>query len=498
MPGFNLNSFMKIISRAAILLIICTGSLFAQGDPFKNAIDSLFRVHYSDTTVGVSIGVVYKNPVTNEYLRRLFYYGEKDRATHQPPDSNTVYQIGSVTKTFTAMVMAYMLHYNMINRQDLIRDFLPDTLRVPYWVNGTDTTAINLVELVTHFSGLIDEPPASYPYALDRMFRYLDTCHLVTEPDSVWTYSNLGFATLATGLTMHSGRDSIEQLFQQFITDSLGMPDTRITRNLSMILRSAKGYVRNNSNVWILADSNKSTWPAFNGAGAIRSTIKDMTRYLEFQMKLLNSNLNPLADTMHKHIKRINPGQPTQKWQGMAWASNRLNFQLNNPWIQFKDGGTPGYNSFITFYTDSLTGIKGGVVILSNSGNSNNFNNPAYIEALSMNVLTYLHSQYNSIGIEPVGTEVPMNFELAQNFPNPFNPVTIIEFSIPKVSSSTQLTSLKIYDISGREIAVLVNRELAPGKYSANFEAKNLPSGIYIYKLQYGEFTASRKMILVK
>ncbi|HRE12240.1 MAG TPA: T9SS type A sorting domain-containing protein, partial [Ignavibacteria bacterium] len=59
-------------------------------------------------------------------------------------------------------------------------------------------------------------------------------------------------------------------------------------------------------------------------------------------------------------------------------------------------------------------------------------------------------------------------------------------------------TSLKIYDISGREIAVLVNRELAPGKYSANFEAKNLPSGIYIYKLQYGEFTASRKMILVK
>jgi CubicO group peptidase (beta-lactamase class C family) len=489
---------MKILSRAAILFLICTGSLFSQGDPFKNAIDSLFRVHYSDTSVGVSIGVVYYNPTTNEYLRRLFYYGEKDRATHQPPDSNTVYQIGSVTKTFTAMVMAYMLRYNMANRWDLIQSYLPDTLRVPYWVNGTDTTRINLLELVTHFSGLIDEPPASYPYTINRMFRYLDTCHLVTKPDSIWTYSNLGFATLATGLTMHSGRDSIEQLFQQFITDSLGMPDTKITRNLSMILRSAKGYVKNNSNVWILADSNKSTWPAFNGAGGIRSTIKDMTRYLEYQMKLLNTNLNPLLDTMHKHIKRINPGQTTQKWQGMAWSSNRLDFQLNNPWIQFKDGGTPGYNSFITFYTDSLTGIKGGVVILSNSGSSANFNNPQYIESLSLNVLNYLHTQHTSIGIEPIGSEVPQKFELSQNFPNPFNPNTSIVFSIPKVNGSNAVTSLKVYDVSGKEVAVLVNSELAPGNYKADFNAEKLSSGIYIYKLQYGEYSASRKMILVK
>ena len=71
-----------------------------------------------------------------------------------------------------------------------------------------------------------------------------------------------------------------------------------------MISRSARGYVKNGSN-WVLADSNKSTWPAFDGAGAIRSTIKDMTRYMEFQMKMLNSTLNPLADTMHKRIKPI-------------------------------------------------------------------------------------------------------------------------------------------------------------------------------------------------
>lgn len=488
---------MKFIVRAAFLFVICTANLFSQGDPFKNAIDSLFKVHYSDTTVGVSIGVVFYNPATNEYLRRLFYHGEKNRSTHEAPDSTTVYQIGSVTKTFTAMVMAHMLRYNMANRWDLIKNYLPDTLRVPFWVNGNDTTRINLLELVTHFSGFIDEPPASYPYTLDRMFRYIDTCHLVTKPDSIWTYSNLGFATLATGLTMHAGRDSIEQLFQQIITDSLNMPDTKITRNLSMILRSAKGYIKNNSNNWVLADSNKSTWPAFNGAGAIRSTIKDMTRYLEYQMKMLNSSLNPLLDTMHKHIKRINPGQPTQKWQGMAWASNRLNFQLNNPWIIFKDGGTPGYNSFITFYTDSLTGIKGGVVILSNSGTSANFNNASYIEALSMDILTYLHTRYTSIGIEPVGIEIPGEYKLFQNYPNPFNPGTVISFSIPQ-KSIQPVSSLKVYDITGKEVAVLVNSALKPGNYKVEFNAKNLPSGIYIYKLVSGDFSASQKMILIK
>jgi hypothetical protein len=208
----------------------------------------------------------------------------------------------------------------------------------------------------------------------------------------------------------------------------------------------------------------------------------------------LNSSLNPLLDTMHKHIKRINPGASTQKWQGMAWASNRLDFQLNNPWIQFKDGGTPGYNSFITFYTDSVTGNKGGVVILSNSGNTANFNNPAYIEALSMDILKYLHLSYNSIGIEPINNNIPVNYSLEQNYPNPFNPVTKISFNIP----STSMTKLSVFDVTGKEISVLVNNELKAGTYNISFNAGNLPSGAYFYKIKSGEFIDSKKMILIK
>lgn len=483
------------MKKFVIIIFFVSSCIYAQSQ-VKNAVDSLFRKYYAgDTIVGVSIGVVFRNPNTNEYLRKLFFYGEKNRATHEAPDSLTVYQIGSVTKTFTAMVMAQMLRNNTIHRNDLIQSYLPDSVRIPYWVVGSDTTRINILELVTHFSGLIDEPPGiSYPYTIGNMYNYLDTCHLMWKPDSAWNYSNLGFASLATGLTYKAGRDSIEQLFQQWIADSLGMPDTKITRTLSMIQRSAKGYIKTGPNSWSLADSNKSTWPAFNGAGAIRSTIKDMTRYLEFQMKLLNSTLNPLADTMHKHIKRINPGGSTQKWQGMAWASNHLYFHPQNPWVTFKDGGTPGYNSYIAFYTDSATGIKGGAVILSNSGSTAHFENSQKVDSLTMDILLYLNKVYSVIGIQQIGTGIPNGYSLMQNFPNPFNPSTKINFNIP-VSGNVKI---KIYDSIGRLVKILVNSQVNAGSYTVDFYGENLTSGVYFYEMESGSFKEIKKMVFIK
>ncbi|MBU0474113.1 MAG: CotH kinase family protein [Bacteroidetes bacterium] len=92
------------------------------------------------------------------------------------------------------------------------------------------------------------------------------------------------------------------------------------------------------------------------------------------------------------------------------------------------------------------------------------------------------------------------NFELFQNYPNPFNPSTTIEYSIPRSSEyySVKQVQLKIYDILGREVATLVNKQQKAGNYEVNFDAKNLGSGIYFYKLQSGSFSQSKKMILVK
>lgn len=91
-------------------------------------------------------------------------------------------------------------------------------------------------------------------------------------------------------------------------------------------------------------------------------------------------------------------------------------------------------------------------------------------------------------------------FKLDQNYPNPFNPITKIKYSISAAANSGSLTpvQLKIYDILGNEISTLVNEEKASGRYEVEFNASNLPSGVYIYKLQAGKFSESKKMVLIK
>lgn len=103
------------------------------------------------------------------------------------------------------------------------------------------------------------------------------------------------------------------------------------------------------------------------------------------------------------------------------------------------------------------------------------------------------------IGIVPVSGEVPRGFSLFQNYPNPFNPVTKIKFDIPPGENrGSFITKLIIYNILGREISILVNEHLQPGKYEVTFDAGNLPSGIYFYRLTGGGYTETKKMLLVK
>jgi len=89
---------------------------------------------------------------------------------------------------------------------------------------------------------------------------------------------------------------------------------------------------------------------------------------------------------------------------------------------------------------------------------------------------------------------LPNDYLLSQNYPNPFNPATVISFQLPVGSRVT----LKVYDVLGTEIETLVNEEKSAGKYELNWNAVNLPSGVYFYKLQAGSFIQTRKMILLK
>jgi hypothetical protein len=99
----------------------------------------------------------------------------------------------------------------------------------------------------------------------------------------------------------------------------------------------------------------------------------------------------------------------------------------------------------------------------------------------------------NPIGIQQI-SNVVKEFSLSQNYPNPFNPNTKINFSIPK----SDFVSLRVYDMLGREIKVLVNGALTAGEYETDFDAKGLSSGMYYYSLRAGEYVDVKKMVLVK
>ncbi len=98
------------------------------------------------------------------------------------------------------------------------------------------------------------------------------------------------------------------------------------------------------------------------------------------------------------------------------------------------------------------------------------------------------------VGISSNGNGIPNIYRLEQNYPNPFNPSTKIAYELPKAG----LVSMVVFDILGREVATLVNEVKPAGKYSVNFNASSLASGVYFYRITAGDFTESKKMLLIK
>jgi len=170
-----------------------------------------------------------------------------------------------------------------------------------------------------------------------------------------------------------------------------------------------------------------------------------------------------------------------------------------------------------------LVGIDGGGVnargvwITSNAGTTwSEFNNGAMVNTYSVRAIDFetaggdttiyagVSLPVANVGVYeftwvPVGindpiSNIPNEFSLSQNYPNPFNPVTVINFGIPKSSFVT----LKVYDISGKELLTLVNEQKSAGIYEVSLDAPQLSSGVYFYKISAGDFTDSKKMILVK
>jgi len=97
-------------------------------------------------------------------------------------------------------------------------------------------------------------------------------------------------------------------------------------------------------------------------------------------------------------------------------------------------------------------------------------------------------------GVAPEKGSIPATYSLSQNYPNPFNPTTSISFTLP----SKSFVSLKVFDLLGRGVATLVNEQKSAGTYTQKWNAANVSSGIYFYRLQAGSFTETKKLVLLK
>ena len=129
-----------------------------------------------------------------------------------------------------------------------------------------------------------------------------------------------------------------------------------------------------------------------------------------------------------------------------------------------------------------------------------NQSNTMAIVAITGNGYELVYAKINSVeygqlvDVKGKTNFLPQEFSLSQNFPNPFNPTTRIQYLLP----TTSIVSLKVYDLLGREIQTLINNETSPGKYEITFDGSKLASGVYFYRLQAGSFVAARKMIYLK
>ena len=209
-------------------------------------------------------------------------------------------------------------------------------------------------------------------------------------------------------------------------------------------------------------------------------------------------------------------------YQGVALISD----SAYNFWANYNDGSNSGIN--VENFTDDKkwTMLSSGLTQMSAENSDISFvvsGGPYSVGAGESKVVAFavaiapdLNELTNAVSAArekyfDVIVDVPTNenekithFELLQNYPNPFNPTTNITYVIPSVIASGAKQSvalsvqLKIYDALGREVATLVNQKQTPGKYSVQFNAAELPSGVYFYTLRAGNFAQTKKMVLMK
>lgn len=337
-------------------------------NPMQTALDktvnSLLKPFMQPNTVGVSIGVLKGD-------KKYYYnYGEAEKGSGIAPKQSTIYEIGSISKTFTATLLADAVSQGKIKLDDPVNKYLPDSVPAVAY-NGTPVT---ILSMINHSSGIprmpnnfdfnagFDDPYKDYDN--QKLFSFYKNFKPARKVGDEYEYSNLAVGTIGVILEKINGTNYEDLLFKT-ICKPLNMHDTREYLRTEDSVRFAKGY----DNSQYAAPWN---FKAFMGAGGIRSTAEDMLLYAQAQLGAAPPQL--YKDIQLTHTPTFTKGNTTV---AMAWHI----IKPGNDELLFHNGGTGGYRSYLAINPQK----KFAVVMLSNTTIS--------VDELGNNLMKWLEGQ---------------------------------------------------------------------------------------------------------
>jgi D-alanyl-D-alanine-carboxypeptidase/D-alanyl-D-alanine-endopeptidase len=269
--------------------------------------------------------------------RSIIAAGNMALTNSRPVDGDTVFEIGSITKVFTGIVLADMANRGEVRPNDPATKYLPPTVKMPTR-NGQ---VITLAHLASHRSGLPNMPEDFEPsdkknpyvdYTLEKVFASLSTCKLPRDPGSDYRYSNFGMGLLGDLLARRAGT-SYEQLVLDRVCRPVAMTDTRIKLSPELQSRFATGHDAE------LNPANNLEFLSLAGAGAFRSTANDL-------LKFLAAVLSPRDDRLSKAIEVSQAARTNAvpHFGEVAWG---WHFNVVSDDIMQHSGQTAGFRSFM-------------------------------------------------------------------------------------------------------------------------------------------------------
>lgn len=341
---------------AAILGIACTYSFSMQAmtPQTHEQIEQKIREYVEkERGGGVAVAVVYPDTFAKGgYRRDVFFYGHIKADGSPPPREDTLFYLASLSKTLIATILAKFIKEGKINLDDPAQKYVPEWVHVPSY-RGKQIT---IRELATHTSSLPRVPTNTKRpghYEVKDLYEFLNHYKLKEAPGTKYLYSNLAFGFLGTILA-NIAHMNIQELLIKELDNPLGMTDTRLYYSPEQERRRPFFYASGRR----VFHSNSTMYPALAGGSSFSSTLQDMSRFLEFNLGLLDSDMNDILPIIQQHAYVVAP----EHYMGLAWLNTPL-YEPGSVRVFAKNGGFVGLSTFMCFVPETKTGV----LVLSNA-----------------------------------------------------------------------------------------------------------------------------------